>query len=229
VYHSVKLPVRLLPQFLMDDTATMKPIKLRLLAERAGLDLRRKASGAATQLTLPDDFLLRGRMLPAARFIVAAVKPEPGEDEETACTRIFNELFQGVGPGSEDQPLPPVKPVPTSGADLSREIVARTVAWEWCERVLKRYRFAASRVLRDIGKKTDDDIDADAPAETLTEGAIVKAHFKAKGKDGKTGKSRKPRESRVQSMNDDLVTVQFLSNACGIISRELGSSIRMAQ
>jgi len=63
-----------------------------------------------------------------------------------------------------------------------------------------------------LAKKTDDDIDADAPAETLTEGAIVKAHFKAKGKDGKTGKSRKPREARVQSMNDDLVTVQFLSN-----------------
>mmetsp|Transcript_126680 Transcript_126680/g.370129 ORF Transcript_126680/g.370129 Transcript_126680/m.370129 type:complete len:726 (-) Transcript_126680:71-2248(-) len=216
-FGSVALPVRMTPALSAADSEACRGAKLRLLAERAGLDLRPGAPPADSRVELPRDLHAGGRLLPAARLLSTSATVEPGHTPEAACEALFARLFRGVGPGA---PGPaPVLPVPTDGDDLVKEVVARATAWTWCDQHLKRYQKACKDVAKEIGaflqfegeESDPGEVSAGEEPETTVE-SIVFAHYKAKSGDQRNVKSKRPREARVLAVSDGHATVQFLSN-----------------
>jgi len=212
-FSSVAVPV-----FLAEDTfhvskQSCMQQKQQLLAERAGLDLRRGSRQAAARLTLPQDMQAGGRMLPAARFLVTTV-------EGYAVESLYELLFLGVGEGAEAQPS---RPPPDAEPDVRLEISARATAWEWCERLLNRYQKAVEFIARDVGLDLDASpmaaLQADArrkappaAAGAPKVGEVVQAHYKAKRAGGGSGKSSRPREARLIARAEGRATLQFLAN-----------------
>mmetsp|Transcript_10500 Transcript_10500/g.23623 ORF Transcript_10500/g.23623 Transcript_10500/m.23623 type:complete len:698 (-) Transcript_10500:75-2168(-) len=206
-HHAVILPVNFPAEYFQDATLSLAATKLEVLAENTGLDLREGASKAAARLSLPEDLYMRGRMLPMARFLSTALKKSAEQSEVEQCEALFQRLFSGH--------LREPDPAPTAGADLCVEVVARAIAFEWCERLLGRYRKALGVVLaatappEESEQRAKDSRGNDVP---FVVGEVRLAHFKAKGPDGSRVKSRKPQEARVLAIGDGRVTVQFLSN-----------------
>jgi len=215
-FGSVALPVRISLETFQEARDRL-PAKLRLLAERAGLDLRRGAPAAAARLALPRDLHLGGRMLPAARFLTAVIGDTEGggtaaatEAEEAAsCAALFEELFmEASGP----------PPPPLQSKELTSEVSARAIAWEWCERLLKRYQKAFDGISSEVGLSTPESAGANQGSEGLNAGlealvdTVVLAHYKARGAEQQSRKSRKPQEARLLAVSGSHATVQFLSN-----------------
>lgn len=217
----VELPVRVSQQTWKATTdQNIRRLKTQLLAKRAGLDLSRTVTGENATLRLPADGSVMGRMLPTARFLVNPVFTE--EDCETSFARLFancnrNLLPENAGKLGTQEVTMLALPPPANAEELGPEIQARQLAIEWCDNSLKRYGKMIERlseVFADTKGVTASPLQQDTDMEFKTEvGEVTRAHFKAKGKDGITGRSRKAKECRVLSYNGSgMVTVQFLEN-----------------
>jgi len=220
-FASVALPVRSSPEFAKVDSESCLERKLELLAEHTALDLRQGAGPEVARLELPKDIHAGGRFLPLARLLTMGAKPDMGQTPTAACDALFARLFEGVGPDATSPA--PVLPVPATQDDVVAEVVARATAWEWCERLLKRYQKACTNVMEEMGmspeegqEETSEDLSESVPSAELENliDSVVLAHYKAKAKspDRRSAKSKKPREARLLAISDGRATVQFLSN-----------------
>jgi len=211
-HNEVLLPIRIQKDNWRETPEDVKAAKLKLLAERGGLDLRDEEAEPCLQL--PHDFDPQGRLLPTARFITTPVKVMEGDSMEEACQELFAKLFArcdlSLLPGNEHLewgagPPPTMPPVPESPAEMGQEVQARVAAWEWCERILIRYNKMSKRIAKAFSSPSVADPRI---------GQVLMAHFKAKGPGGENAKSRTTKQARVLDVSGSpaMVTVQFLHN-----------------
>mmetsp|Transcript_79311 Transcript_79311/g.157088 ORF Transcript_79311/g.157088 Transcript_79311/m.157088 type:complete len:715 (-) Transcript_79311:71-2215(-) len=208
IYSELPLQVHVAQEELDAKRVSAWPIKLRLLAERADIDLRPGAPRSAKCLRLPQDMLATGRAVPLARFLCYPVRAAVGQSEEEACENLYLRLFE------ED-----VNKVPDTMELLKLEREARDLAGYWCEKQLQPYNDVGDRMTTDVktmratkempGATSQQGGDTDAGCWI---GEVVMAHYKAKGPDGGKVKSKQVREARVLGVDGQNATVQFLSN-----------------
>lgn len=208
VYSEVPLPIYVAQQSLGAKQESSWPIKLRLLAERADIDLRPGTPQSAGSLQLPQDIMDGGRLFPVARFLCCPVQAAAGQSEEAACEKLYLRLFE------EDDGKPP-----GTMEWLLLEQEARDVAGAWCEKRLERYDTVGDLMTTDVKtmRATKDSPGATALQGQDTDagswiGEVVMAHYKAKGPSGSSVKSKQPREARLLDMDGQRASVQFLSN-----------------
>ncbi|CAJ1346041.1 unnamed protein product, partial [Effrenium voratum] len=212
VYNEVLLPVRVPAEHWRETPKAVKKAKLGLLQRRLGLDLAGKAT-----LRLPMDAISGGRLLPLARFVHT---PVPVLDREAKCEELFDMLFKdchpSLLPGNEDsawgvQPTE-VPPAPANLGQLKVEVQARILAAEWYESCLASYNRMSDRIYKDLEDGYLSGAGSGSQEIQLAE--ITEAYYKAKRKDGKTGRSKAPKQCRVLSPSPEegTVTVQFLEN-----------------
>jgi len=213
-YNEVPLPIRLRPEHWKGNSDGAKQAKVKLLQKRAGIDLSSEAF-----LRLPMDAMPSGRLLPLARFIQSPLQGTIGK--EAACEELFNSLFKDCHPsllgGSEQwEPVLVEAEAPQNAEELYIEVQARKMAMDWYEKLIGNYNRSSERIQQDIHDsvlKTSSSSSSSGDFQVeLAE--ITKAFYKAKRKDGSTGKSRKSKECRVlsSSPSEGTVVVQFLEN-----------------
>lgn len=182
-------------------------IKMKFLDEFAGLDLRAPrlegAPVARTSFTLPDDSLGSGRLLPTARFMCSQFNATGKQLEIKEETRIlFNHCFEhcdlDVNPSSASDKRPILE------YSLDVEVMARKLAADWCTAAINQCGAYIEAVAEATGLPTG----SKDGLITVGIGHTVMTHFKAKHKDGSTGKSRKPRQARVVSVQEETMTVR---------------------
>eukprot|EP00930_Biecheleria_cincta_P105947 TRINITY_DN9907_c0_g1_i1.p1 TRINITY_DN9907_c0_g1~~TRINITY_DN9907_c0_g1_i1.p1 ORF type:complete len:720 (-),score=163.01 TRINITY_DN9907_c0_g1_i1:351-2510(-) len=220
VFGQVELPVRVSGKTWKVDQ-DMRHLKAKLLAERAGLDFARTATGENAVLRLPLDGMSCGRMMPTARFLVSSVSTE--EDCEALFEQLFANCHRSLLPetagelGTAEEKIVAMPAPPVNPQQLRLEVEARQIAVEWCDKILKRYVKMVDRlsdVFEDTKGVAANSLQRGIGVESKTEvGEVTRAHFKAKSKDGSFGKSRKAKECRILSYSGSGdVMVQFLEN-----------------
>ncbi|CAL1171209.1 unnamed protein product [Cladocopium goreaui] len=215
-YNEVPLPLRLLPEHWKGNSEGVKEAKVELLQRRIGIDLSSEAF-----LRLPMDAMPSGRLLPLVRFIQ---RPLPAAGKEAACEQLFDSLFKDCHPsllsggtGQWEPEAVEAPPAPANAEELHMEVQARKLAADWYENLIGNYNRMSERIQQDIHDNVleTSSSSSSSPGDFKIELAeITNAYYKAKRKDGSTGKSRKAKECRVlsSSPSEGTVVVQFLEN-----------------
>jgi len=193
--------------------------KIKLLVEHAKLEVR----GPRLPSTPPEDFcfvlpeevLGAGRLLPAARFMIADVAGMGG-DVDMWMDRWFVRFFRHCKLKSypsthkEDKASDEeqVEQVLTMVHDTQIEISARRVAATWLEQAI----LEKSNKIEKIASSTGVPVGNADGVIVVKEGQTVSAHFKARRKDGTTGKSKTPREAVVLALLEGALRVKFVQS-----------------
>lgn len=180
------------------DDETSVQMKWEVLASELGIDLRDGAEPNAALLELPKDYMPGGRLCQVARFIARQL-PAGCSKEEAKSALVEEKEVE----------------LPTIGDNLETELEALAGAWEWTESALKRLK----KVTEQISTEVESTVQSgkmevavqDADLESLVD-TIVLAHYKAKSKSGKTAKSKKYMEARLQSVSPTAAAVMFSTN-----------------
>eukprot|EP00439_Symbiodinium_sp_Y106_P078887 s689_g17.t1 len=221
-FNYVQLPIKVPAEQWRASSDSLKKVKLDILRRRAGFDFSREADGSAPFMRLPMDAMVTGRLLPAARFICM---PVPPQDMEETCDDLFTNIFADCDPsllpGSELEwggHSASSRAAPNNADELALEVKARVLVAEWFENSLRGYNKMSEKIAQELedtlitspGSPTAASGDSSQPQ--LAE--VTYAYYKAKRKDGRTGKSRAPKTCRVLSSrpSDRTVIVQFLEN-----------------
>lgn len=220
-FNYVQLPIKVPAEQWRASSDSLKKVKLDILRRRAGFDFSREADGSEPFMRLPMDAMVTGRLLPTARFICMPVAPQ---DMEETCDELFTNLFADCDPsllpGSELEwggRSASSRAPPNNADELALEVKARVLVAEWFENSLRGYNKMSEKIaqeLEDTLVTSPGSPTAPGDSSQLQLAEVTYAYYKAKRKDGRTGKSRAPKTCRVLSSrpSDKTVIVQFLEN-----------------
>ncbi|CAJ1450733.1 unnamed protein product [Effrenium voratum] len=193
---------------------TFMGTKIELLLEHAKLDFRgpRLPWMPPRQycFVLPDEAFGSGRLLPAARFIIADIAGM-GSNIKTWMRRWFVRFFRHckleslpstkIENASEGEE---VDKVLTMVHDTKVEVMARRIVGTWAQQAILKKDEMIEQIASSTGLPLGEN-----GVIVVKEGQTVKAYFKAKRKDGTVGKSKKPREAVVISIEEQTLRVKF--------------------
>ncbi|CAE7533824.1 unnamed protein product [Symbiodinium sp. KB8] len=101
-----------------------------------------------------------------------------------------------------------VQKVLTMVHDTQIEITARRVACTWLEQAL----LEKNQMIEKIASRTGLPVGNSDGVIVVQEGQTVTAYFKARRRDGSTGKSKTPREAVVVALKEETIRVKFVAS-----------------